>query len=50
MLEALRRDYLAMSGMIFGEAPPFDKIVEDISGLETELNARVDNADAREQS
>lgn len=39
MLDDLRRDYRAMSGMIFGEAPAFDAIIEDIAGLETALNA-----------
>ena len=32
--------YRAMSGMIFGEAPAFDAIIEDIVRLETALNAR----------
>jgi len=40
MLDDLRRDYRAMSGMIFGEAPAFDAIIEDIARLETALNAR----------
>ncbi len=40
MLDDLRRDYRAMSGMIFGEAPAFDAIIEDIGRLETALNAR----------
>ena len=39
MLDDLRRDYRAMSGMIFGEAPAFDTIIEDISRLEALLNA-----------
>jgi len=40
MLDDLRRDYRAMSGMIFGEAPAFDAIIEDIARLETALNAQ----------
>jgi len=40
MLDDLRRDYRAMSGMIFGEAPAFDEIIEGIATLETELNSR----------
>ena len=27
MLDDLRRDYRAMSGMIFGQAPPFDAVI-----------------------
>ncbi|WP_217632606.1 nucleotidyl transferase AbiEii/AbiGii toxin family protein [Marinobacter sp. AC-23] len=40
MLDDLRRDYRAMSGMIFGEAPAFDAIIEDIARLEKSLNAQ----------
>lgn len=39
MSDDLRRDYHAMSGMIFSGAPTFDAIVADISELETTLNA-----------
>ncbi len=42
MLDDLRRDYRAMSGMIFGEAPAFEAIIEDIAELETALNAVTD--------
>jgi hypothetical protein len=38
MLDDLRRDYRAMSGMIFGEAPPFDAVIERIADLERRLN------------
>ncbi|MDE0532002.1 MAG: nucleotidyl transferase AbiEii/AbiGii toxin family protein [Albidovulum sp.] len=39
MLDDLRRDYRAMSGMIFGDAPEFEAIIEVIAELETKLNA-----------
>ena len=39
MLDNLRCDYRAMSGMIFGEAPAFKAIIEDIAKLEVNLNA-----------
>ncbi|MCL4069493.1 nucleotidyl transferase AbiEii/AbiGii toxin family protein [Pseudomonas sp. GX19020] len=39
MLDDLRRDYRAMAGMIFGEAPAFEAIIESISGLEVALNS-----------
>lgn len=39
MREGLRRDYRAMAGMIFGEAPEFDAIIAGIADLETALNA-----------
>lgn len=38
MFEALKRDYRAMSGMIFGEAPLFAAIVGSVAGLEARLN------------
>jgi hypothetical protein len=38
MLTDLRRDYAAMSGMIFGPIPPVDQVVEAISELEHFLN------------
>ncbi len=40
MLDDLRRDYRAMSGMIFGEAPAFDSVMERIADLEERLNFR----------
>jgi hypothetical protein len=39
MLDDLRRDYRAMSGMIFGDAPPFDTVIESIAALEQTLNS-----------
>lgn len=41
MLDDLRRDYRAMSGMIFGEAPAFDEVIEAVAELETILNVPV---------
>jgi Nucleotidyl transferase AbiEii toxin, Type IV TA system len=41
MRDELRRDYLAMAGMIFGDAPPFDAIMESVVQLERAINAKV---------
>jgi hypothetical protein len=38
MIAELRRDYVAMSGMIFGRLPTVDQVVEAISELEYLLN------------
>lgn len=38
MIEQLRADYRAMQGMIFGDPPEFDAVLESISTLETRLN------------
>jgi Nucleotidyl transferase AbiEii toxin, Type IV TA system len=38
MIADLRRDYTAMSGMIFGEVPSFDAVLESIKEVETQLN------------
>jgi hypothetical protein len=35
----LARDYAAMSGMIFGEAPPFGEILQRIANFEADVNA-----------
>jgi len=35
----LARDYSAMSGMIFGEAPPFGRILERVADFEADVNA-----------
>jgi Nucleotidyl transferase AbiEii toxin, Type IV TA system len=43
MLAALRLDYEAMSGMIFGPIPSLDEIVTVISELEQSLNLRSDS-------
>jgi hypothetical protein len=42
MLADLRRDYEAMSGMVFGPIPSVDEIVASISKLERFLNFRID--------
>jgi hypothetical protein len=38
MIEQLRVDYRAMQGMIFGEPPGFEAVLDSISTLETRLN------------
>ena len=38
MIEQLRVDYRAMQGMIFGDPPGFEAVLESISSLETRLN------------
>lgn len=38
MIEVLKRDYLAMSGMIFGEIPDFEKVISATKQLEKEIN------------
>ena len=38
MYDELRRDYAAMSGMIFGDAPPFEAIIESVVDLEHAIN------------
>jgi len=38
MYDDLRRDYAAMAGMIFGEPPGFETVMESISGLQTKVN------------
>lgn len=39
MADALARDYRAMAGMIFGDVPSFDSVLESIHDLEAVLNA-----------
>lgn len=39
MYDELRRDYAAMSGMIFGTAPRFDDVVESTAELQSILNS-----------
>jgi len=39
MTAALRRDYEAMAGMIFGDVPPFDEVLATVSELEERINA-----------
>jgi hypothetical protein len=38
MLDTLRDDYEAMSGMIFGPIPTLDKVLASITDLERHLN------------
>ena len=38
MKEILKRDYQAMQGMIFGDIPNFNRIIDSICFLESELN------------
>lgn len=38
MIEALKRDYQAMSGMIFGEIPKFEDVIISVERLEQETN------------
>src|SRR5262249_48833827 len=38
-LDLLRRDYDAMSTMIFGEVPTFEAILESVASAEDRLNA-----------
>ncbi|MCY4248998.1 MAG: nucleotidyl transferase AbiEii/AbiGii toxin family protein [Rhodobacteraceae bacterium] len=40
MLRELRNDYEAMSGMIFGNPPRFEDIIDCVRDLEMELNAK----------
>jgi hypothetical protein len=39
MAADLARDYAAMSGMIFGEAPPLGEILQRVTDFEAEVNA-----------
>lgn len=39
MIDALKRDYDAMAGMIFGQIPSFEEILGSVTDLETRLNA-----------
>jgi hypothetical protein len=38
MHDVLRRDYSAMSAMIFGAAPRFDAVIESVAALEAIVN------------
>lgn len=40
MFDELKSDYAAMSGMIFGDAPPFEAIIEAVAELEHQLNGQ----------
>ncbi len=39
MQKTLKRDYLAMSGMIFGDIPLFEEVLEEISQFQDVINA-----------
>ncbi|WP_420801950.1 nucleotidyl transferase AbiEii/AbiGii toxin family protein [Sphingomonas cavernae] len=39
MYDDLRRDYAAMSTMIFGAVPDFDAVIESVATLQSRLNA-----------
>lgn len=39
MYDALKQDYAAMSGMIFGESPSYAAVIESISSLQLQVNA-----------
>ncbi|MGX1787058.1 nucleotidyl transferase AbiEii/AbiGii toxin family protein [Bosea sp. NPDC055332] len=41
MIDQLRADYRAMTGMIFGEPPPFDEVMASVATLERTLNEGV---------
>jgi hypothetical protein len=47
MLADLRRDYEAMSGMIFGSIPNVDTVVAAIEELEQRLNREHESADGK---
>jgi hypothetical protein len=38
MADALARDYVAMSVMVFGAAPPFEAVMASVTALEARLN------------
>ena len=40
MTAYLARDYAAMTGMIFGEAPPFTRIIDSLDDFEAAVNKR----------
>ena len=37
----LAKDYAAMSGMMFGEAPSFEWVIEELGKLEEAINVRL---------
>ncbi|MCE0521648.1 MAG: nucleotidyl transferase AbiEii/AbiGii toxin family protein [Methylacidiphilales bacterium] len=39
MRDILHRDYINMAGMIFGEAPTFEQVIDSVSELEARLNS-----------
>ncbi len=38
MAKALKRDYLAMAGMIFGDVPDFEVVIDEVMKLERHIN------------
>jgi hypothetical protein len=42
MVDLLRTDYRAMSGMIFGQPPAFDDVLASVGSLEQKLNKTAD--------
>ena len=42
MIEQLRIDYRAMQGMIFGDPPAFEAVIDSIASLEASLNKGAD--------
>ena len=42
MVEQLRADYRAMQGMIFGDPPAFEAVIDSIASLEASLNKSAD--------
>ena len=38
MEKSLQRDYVAMSGMIFGDVPSFEEVIEAMRVLEKQIN------------
>jgi hypothetical protein len=41
MMTELRRDYQAMSGMIFGQPPAFEAVMASVAALEARVNSRL---------
>lgn len=44
-LAALRRDYNAMSVMMFGDLPPVEAVLEMLADLEDRINSRADGVE-----
>ena len=42
MYDDLRRDYAAMTGMIFGTPPAFEAVIESVAELEAAINGSAD--------
>lgn len=47
MHDALGRDYVAMSGMIFGDIPPLDTVLASVTALQEAINAAAAKPDLR---